>query len=242
MSRLDTNAIRHTAGSADNLTLDNSQNVTVEGNLTVDGTTVFTGDCSLPNDTVDIADLSATGTASASTFLCGNNTWAAAGGGKVLQAVTANTRTVDSNTDHSTWEDTNLTCDITIASGSKVLVLIMQPMMMKSTTRDYCETTVRALRDSTVLNETYLDSEGYGRATGIYIGTGSGQAHNPTQIWHIVTINVLDDTSGLGAGTLTYKTQHRPYGTAAAITSTAQQEAYNDNGSASHITLLEIGS
>ena len=242
MSRLDTNAIRHTAGSADNLTLDNSQNVTVEGNLTVDGTTVFTGDCSLPNDTVDIADLSATGTASASTFLCGNNTWAAAGGGKVLQAVTANTRTVDSNTDHSTWEDTNLTCDITIASGSKVLVLIMQPMMMKSTTRDYTETTVRALRDSTVLNETYLDSEGYGRATGIYIGTGSGQAHDPVQIWHIVTINVLDNTSGLGAGTLTYKTQHRPYATSAATTSTAQQEAYNNNGSASHITLLEIGS
>ena len=242
MSRLDTNAIRHTAGSADNLTLDNSQNVTVEGNLTVDGTTVFTGDCSLPNDTVDIADLSATGTASASTFLCGNNTWAAAGGGKVLQAVTANTRTVDSNTDHSTWEDTNLTCDITIASGSKVLVLIMQPMMMKTTSRDWCETTVRALRGSTVLNETYLDSEGYGRATGIYIGTGSGQAHDPVQIWHIVTINVLDNTSGLGAGTLTYKTQHRPYATSAATTSTAQQEAYNNNGSASHITLLEIGS
>ena len=242
MSRLDTNAIRHTAGSADNLTLDNSQNVTVKGNLTVDGTTVFTGDCSLPDDTVDIADLSATGTASASTFLCGNNTWAAAGGGKVLQAVTANTRTVDSNTDHSTWEDTNLTCDITIADGSQVLVLIMQPMMMKSTTRDYCETTVRALRDSTVLNETYLDSEGYGRATGIYIGTGSGQAHNPVQIWHVVTINVLDDTSSLGAGSLTYKTQHRPYSTSAATTSTAQQEAYNNNGAASHITLLEIGS
>ena len=164
------------------------------------------------------------------------------GGGKVLQAVTANTRTVDSNTDHSTWEDTNLTCDITIASGSKVLVLIMQPMMMKSTTRDYTETTVRALRDSTVLNETYLDSEGYGRSVGINIGTGSGQAHNPVQIWHVVTINVLDDTSSLGAGSLTYKTQHRPYSTSAATTSTAQQEAYNNNGAASHITLLEIGS
>ena len=38
MSKLITNTLRHTAGSADNITLDNSQNVTVEGNLTVDGT------------------------------------------------------------------------------------------------------------------------------------------------------------------------------------------------------------
>jgi len=38
MSQLKVNTIRHTGGSADNITLDNSQNVTVEGNLTVDGT------------------------------------------------------------------------------------------------------------------------------------------------------------------------------------------------------------
>ena len=38
MSTLKVNTIRHTGGSADNITLDNSQNVTVEGNLTVDGT------------------------------------------------------------------------------------------------------------------------------------------------------------------------------------------------------------
>ena len=43
MSKLITNTIRHTGGSADNITLDNSQNVTVEGNLTVDGTTTITG-------------------------------------------------------------------------------------------------------------------------------------------------------------------------------------------------------
>ena len=37
MSKLITNTIRHTGGSADNITLDNSQNVTIEGNATVDG-------------------------------------------------------------------------------------------------------------------------------------------------------------------------------------------------------------
>ena len=43
MSKLITNSIRHTGGSADNITLDNSQNVTVEGNATVDGTSTLTG-------------------------------------------------------------------------------------------------------------------------------------------------------------------------------------------------------
>ena len=38
MSRLKVNTIRHSDGSSDNITLDSSQNVTVEGNLTVDGT------------------------------------------------------------------------------------------------------------------------------------------------------------------------------------------------------------
>jgi len=37
MSKLITNTIRHTGGSADNITLDNSQNVTVEGNITTSG-------------------------------------------------------------------------------------------------------------------------------------------------------------------------------------------------------------
>ena len=63
MSKLITNTIRHTGASSDNITLASDGSVT------------------LPNDTVDIATLSATGTASSSTFLRGDNTWAEAGGG-----------------------------------------------------------------------------------------------------------------------------------------------------------------
>ena len=37
-SQVKVDSIRHTGASADNITLDNSQNVTIEGNLTVDGT------------------------------------------------------------------------------------------------------------------------------------------------------------------------------------------------------------
>ena len=44
MSKLIADTFRHTGGSADNITLDGSQNVTVEGNLTVDGTTTLTGE------------------------------------------------------------------------------------------------------------------------------------------------------------------------------------------------------
>ena len=43
MSKLVTNTVRHTAGSADNITLDNSQNVTCENNLQVDGNVTVTG-------------------------------------------------------------------------------------------------------------------------------------------------------------------------------------------------------
>ena len=43
MSKLITNTIRHTGGSADNITLDNSQNVTAEANLTVDGNLTVSG-------------------------------------------------------------------------------------------------------------------------------------------------------------------------------------------------------
>ena len=44
MSKLKTNTIQHTGGSADNITLDNSQNVTVEGNLTIPDKIIHDGD------------------------------------------------------------------------------------------------------------------------------------------------------------------------------------------------------
>ena len=51
MSKLITDTIRHTGSSADNITLDGSQNTTIEGNLTVDGTTTLTGAVTLPAGT-----------------------------------------------------------------------------------------------------------------------------------------------------------------------------------------------
>lgn len=95
MSTIKCNTFRHISGSADNITLDASQNVTVEGNLTVDGTTTFSGTLEIPDDTVDIADLSATGTASSSTFLRGDNAWAAPTAGAFVKLNTFETTASD---------------------------------------------------------------------------------------------------------------------------------------------------
>ncbi len=70
----------------------------------------------LADDAVGVAELSATGTASATTFLRGDNAWAAAGGGKVLQVIhskeTSTTYTPakdDSNLTDFAAVNTNLT-------------------------------------------------------------------------------------------------------------------------------------
>lgn len=76
------------------------------------------------DDTIGLAQLSASGTASSSTFLRGDNAWATAG--KALQAVTATdstTRTINS-TSFITASNT-LTVDITpSAASSKILVMV----------------------------------------------------------------------------------------------------------------------
>jgi hypothetical protein len=56
----------------------------------------------LADDAVAVAELSATGTASSSTFLRGDNAWAEAGGGKVLKAAFTNTLQKT-----GTWTDTS---------------------------------------------------------------------------------------------------------------------------------------
>jgi len=93
-------------------------NATHTGDVT--GATALT----IATDAVDIAMLSATGTASATTFLRGDNAWATPSGGKILQVVTA-TKTDTFSHNSATWVDvTDLTVTITpAATSSKILVL-----------------------------------------------------------------------------------------------------------------------
>ena len=92
-------------------------NATHTGDVT--GATALT----IANDAVDIAMLSATGTADATTFLRGDNAWAAAGG--VLQVVSTAKEDTFTTTGSSFVDITGFSVAITPASSSnKVLVLV----------------------------------------------------------------------------------------------------------------------
>ena len=60
----------------------------------------------LADDAVGVAELSATGTASSSTFLRGDNAWAAAGGGKIVQIVNSQTGALATGTTAIPFDDT----------------------------------------------------------------------------------------------------------------------------------------
>ena len=79
----------------------------------------------LADDAVGVAELSATGTASSSTFLRGDNSWAAAGGGKLGQIVQNVVTDANMNTSSGTYQTSNLDVQITpTATSSKVLVIM----------------------------------------------------------------------------------------------------------------------
>jgi hypothetical protein len=80
----------------------------------------------LADSSVSLAKLTATGTKDATTFLRGDNTFAEAGGGKVLQVVTATDDTARSTTSTSFVTASNtLSVSITPSStSSKVLILV----------------------------------------------------------------------------------------------------------------------
>ena len=109
MAKVITTELQHSGASGANITL------AADGSVT------------LPNDTVDVATLSASGTASSSTFLRGDNAWAAPGGGKILQVVGASkTDTASASVATTAFLDTGFTVTITpSAATSKVLLLGM---------------------------------------------------------------------------------------------------------------------
>ena len=111
--------------------------ITINGSGTVTGLSAG----GLPDDSINLADLSATGTASSSTFLRGDNSWAAAGGGKILQVVrNYNAGPVTStNTDWTDLFSSDLS--ITVSSNSNPIILfatwISRLAHSSSTTGDF---------------------------------------------------------------------------------------------------------
>tara|TARA_R100000808_G_C2153775_1_gene164321 strand:+ start:6557 stop:7291 length:735 start_codon:yes stop_codon:yes gene_type:complete len=126
----------------------------------------------LSSGTVATARLGS-GTASSSTFLRGDGSWAAAGGGKVLQAVSATYGTQVTSTS-STLADTGLTVDITPAStDNKVLVIGSINGCRKDGSTGLG---LRLLRDSSTLAD-FEGLGGYDAGSGTIMFGGVGFAY-----------------------------------------------------------------
>ena len=178
MSIVQVNKIQDTTGD-DALSFDSSGNTTVEQNLTVDGTTTLTGAVELPDDTVDIADLSATGTASGTTFLRGDNAWAVPSGGKILQIVTGTPDTTARSSTSTTFVTASSTCNVAITPSStsnKILVIAFAQLHANDGNDGWAAT---IYRDSTNLGVTEA-----GLAYGNSVAGITG-VHYPTSIHYI---------------------------------------------------------
>ena len=152
------------------------------------------------------------GTASSSTFLRGDQTYAAAGGGKILQVVQdIHTSVVSNNT--NTFTDSGISQAITCsATSSKVLVMVTQSYA-KGNSTSYVS---QLMRDSSVID--VLDGIGYTGSTLVQYG--------------YYAFTYLDSPSSTSA--ITYKTQVKSGDNVAYVQSQV-------NGNPSTITLMEIG-
>ena len=159
-------------------------------------------DLGVPSDsTVSLAKLTATGTKSSSTFLRGDNTFAEAGGGKVLQVV--QTTKVDAFETSNTYSSggfadiTGLSVAITpSATSSKVLILVQISSSVSSNTQFFnlirgstslLQPSSGSLKSTTLVDQamgnvaiTFLDSPSSTSATTYKVATcreGSGSVY-----------------------------------------------------------------
>jgi len=155
------------------------------------------------------------GTASTGTFLRGDSSWTAAGGGKVLQVVAA-THATAADSDSSTYEDTGLTADITCAAtSSKVAVFMAIGGVQKDASNTKCQ--IKCLRDSTQIG--IEPNAGYNASTtALSVGVGA-------------VFNILDSPSSTSS--LTYKAQYASQNDAAVVYTQV-------NGATSSLILMEI--
>tara|TARA_R100000781_G_scaffold47599_1_gene31976 strand:- start:687 stop:1301 length:615 start_codon:yes stop_codon:yes gene_type:complete len=139
---------------------------------------------------------------SADTFLKTNGSgalsFAAAGGGKVLQYVNA-TYSTSVQVNGADWTDSGLSAAITPASGTKILVLVMMRVEMYTQNNDSDgRFGLRLVRDSTNI---------YGNITA---GLGISLQHGNTGYYPNQNFSYLDTHGANGSTAVTYKIQGRP--------------------------------
>jgi hypothetical protein len=125
----------------------------------------------IADGTITLSDLSATGTQDATTFLRGDNTFAEAGGGKVLQVIQTVKSDTFSHTGTTYTDVTGLSASITPSSASnKILVMVD---LMGAGGLDTNHIFARLLRDSTVI---YAGDTAGSRTLGFYTGIVSNNS------------------------------------------------------------------
>ena len=159
-------------------------------------------DIGTPSDnTVSLAKLTATGTKDATTFLRGDNTFAEAGGGKVLQVVSAvdSTERTTTSTSYVTASN-NLSANITpSATSSKVLILASS--IVHNTSNGNCYYTI--YRDSSNVTSNSGNNELsriYGDGGNTFVGMNMSFLDSPnttSQVTYQVRMKVNSDTGYL---------------------------------------------
>ena len=168
-------------------------------------------------NSIAIADFSATGTPSSTTFLRGDNTWGSAGAaaGQVIQVVSA-TDSTQRTTTSSTFTAASNTLSVAItpsATANKILILVSSAVRA-GTDGDSHYTVFRGTTDLGATNNKGFIYTTENTGTQVYIGLG---------------INYLDSPSTTSS--TTYEVRFR---------TTAGTAYLNANSSKGSITLLEI--
>jgi hypothetical protein len=149
--------------------------------------------------------------------------WAApAGGGKVLQVVTAST-TTDTTIASTSFTDTTITCSITPTSATSKVLVIISALTEASRTAAFCFAFLQIMRGATAI---LTQDDG---TLGVNIGGATSSRINGLQ-----TLVYLDSPNTTSA--TTYKLQG-----AANSAGNAGQVRFQTGSKPSTITLLEIG-
>jgi hypothetical protein len=190
--------------------------IQINGNGTITGIAVG----GLPNGIVDTDMLAANAVSSAKL--------ASGVGGKMLQVVTGTTTSQLYKSNNSTYGDTGLTATITPSSGTKILVIINQPVYTGS--YNYTGNSImyiKALRDSTELTQTQFgqDTEANGRWE---------------ELWGTFNFTYLDTHGADGSTAVTYKTQYK--GSSSTEAYVQRMSEFGQSVNRANIQLIEVAS
>ena len=230
---IDTAELADDAVTADKLA--NSINTEIAANTAKVTNATHTGDVTgataltIAAGAVDLAMLSATGTASASNFLRGDNSWAAAGGGKVLQVVQGVLTTATSTTSNSYVD----LCTVSITPSAATSKVWCNFSTYGGTEGDVSHGYVILTREDTEI----FSATSTGSRTG-----ASGVMNNATMQQYFMGGSFLDSPNKTSA--TTYKIRFKTSNTYPLYINRSHRDtnlAAYDGRTPTQITVMEIG-